>query len=106
MAEGLRVRPYVVTGGRTRGSRDLPIEALISRGPRGAIGIGLEQRTVVELCTQPRSIAEVAALARLPLGVVRVLVADLIDTGALTLHAAAVNDMDFLRRVLAGLHRL
>ena len=112
-ADGFRVRPYVLTGGRTRATRELPIESLVSIGisgglpgrPRGPV-VTLEQRQVVDLCAQPRSIAEVAALVRVPLGVARVLVADLADTGAVTVHATVPADVDLMRRVLIGLHRL
>ena len=109
-ADGFRVRPYVLTGGRTRASRELSIESLVSVGlvggrPRGPVAT-LEQRQVVDLCAQPRSIAEVAALVRVPLGVARVLVADLADTGAVTVHATVATDVDLMRRVLIGLHRL
>jgi hypothetical protein len=72
------------------------------RGPAAT----LEQRQVVDLCAQPRSIAEVAALVRVPLGVARVLVADLADSGAVTVHATVAADVDLMRRVLIGLHRL
>jgi hypothetical protein len=108
-ADGFRVRPYVLTGGRTRASRELPIESLVSIGlpgrPRGPV-VTLEQRQVVDLCAQPRSIAEVAALVRVPLGVARVLVADLADSGAVTVHATVPADVALMRRVLTGLHRL
>lgn len=105
--DGFRVRPYVLTGGRTRASRELPVEALVSTSvllaPPAAT---VEQRQVLALCTQPRSLAEVAALVRVPLGVAQVLVGDLADAGSVSVHAAVPTDVDLMRRVLAGLRRL
>ncbi|MGI5130214.1 DUF742 domain-containing protein [Pseudonocardia sp. CA-107938] len=106
VGDRLRVRPYVLTGGRTRASRELPIETLVSSGLPGGPPATVEQRQVVDMCARPRSIAEVAALLGVPLGVARVLVADLADCGAITVHAAVATDLDLMRRVLAGLHRL
>ncbi|MDN5859185.1 MAG: DUF742 domain-containing protein [Pseudonocardia sp.] len=105
-ADEIRVRPYVITGGRTRASRDLPIEALVSTaGPAGQAATA-EQQQLMQLCAQPRSIAEIAALVRVPLGVARVLVGDLAEAGAVYVHAAAVSDLDLMSRVLAGLRKL
>jgi hypothetical protein len=66
---------------------------------------------VVGLCTSPRSVAEVAALASLPLGVARVLLADMARVGVIRVHKnAATSDgrpgLALMERVLAGLHRL
>jgi hypothetical protein len=56
-------------------------------------------------------LAEIAAYSRLPLGVARVLVADMVDDGLLSLHSAAprkgfTERMDLLERVLSGLRKL
>jgi hypothetical protein len=105
--DGIRVRPYVLTGGRTRASRELPVEALISTSVRpGRPPATVEQQQVVLLCAQPRSLAEIAALVHVPLGVARVLVGDLADAGSVSVHAAVPTDVDLMRRVLAGLRRL
>ncbi|WP_211239264.1 DUF742 domain-containing protein [Actinokineospora inagensis] len=101
------VRPYAWTGGRTQSRPDLAVEALVStvREPRRA---SWEHRLVAELCVQARSVAEVAALIPVPLGVARVLISDLADQGVLVVHgvAGAKPDLDFMRRVLAGLRGL
>jgi hypothetical protein len=103
------VRPYAHTGGRTRAVRDLAIEALVStsRSPdHGELG-NTQRRRIVELCASPRPVAEVAALLAVPLGVARVLVGDLASDGAVVVHAqAGAPDIDVMRRVLVGLHRL
>lgn len=70
----------------------------------------LEHRTVVELCGVPRSIAEVAALSSMPVGIARVLVGELAEQGLLTVHhtrgEAGSSDMALMERVLAGLRQL
>lgn len=54
------------------------------------------------------SIAEIAALLHQPVQVIKVLVGDLLDAGALDVAAprsiAAHNDTDLLEAVLVGLH--
>jgi len=65
---------------------------------------------VGELCRQPRSVAEIAAHLSVPLGVARVLVADLLDDGLVTVQATLADDAgiderrELIERVLSGLH--
>ncbi|WP_312880659.1 DUF742 domain-containing protein [Actinokineospora xionganensis] len=99
------VRPYAWTGGRTRAGTQLAIEAIVqTAGPAPT----WESRTITDLCTTPRSVAEVAALLSVPLGVARVLIGDLADQGVLVVErvAGTVPDLEILGRVLAGLHNL
>jgi Protein of unknown function (DUF742) len=108
------VRPYALTVGRARGLwTELPIEALLSatRSAAAEPGHSPEQRTILRLCTHGfQSVAEISALLRLPLGVVRVLVGELVDRGALELyqprHHAEHPDRALLERVLDGLRRI
>jgi hypothetical protein len=104
------VRPYVLTGGRTRSRFELAVETLVSAVPMAVRDPEPgEHRAVVDLCREPRSVAEVAALLGVPLGVARVWLGDLAATGAVAVHrsaGAAGPDMALMERVLTGLHRL
>jgi hypothetical protein len=108
------VRPYALTGGRARNQwTELEIEALLSTGPAAAqhAALGPEQRTIVRLCDHSfQSVAEISALLKLPLGVVRVLVGDMVDQGLLELyqpnHQTERPDRALLERVLDGLRRM
>ncbi|SFB73527.1 Protein of unknown function [Nocardioides terrae] len=111
------VRPYALTGGRTKPKRDYPIEALVKTdsesGVLGANGFrSPEESAIADLCAQSRSVAEVAALIKLPLGVVRVLISDLVDRGVVQVHTSASASEDdrpdaaLLERVLRGLRKL
>jgi hypothetical protein len=77
--EGVFVRPFIVTGGRTRPLHDgLRIETLVvATATALAAQLHFEQRQIVQWCRTPISLAEIAALIGVPLGVARVLVADL-----------------------------
>lgn len=101
------VRPYAWTGGRTRATGDLAVEALVHATAHRAQS-SWELRAITEICRTPRSVAEVAALLSVPLGVARVLIADLADTGAVRVHRVSrgAPDLAMLNRVLAGLRRL
>jgi hypothetical protein len=112
---GNLVRPYAVTRGRTEPRRDIPIEAVLVASQEAlqeARFAGHDKYRIAVLC-EPRaqSLAEIAAYSRLALGVARVLVADMVADGLLTLHSAAPKEgfterMDLLERVLSGLRKL
>ncbi|GAA4852244.1 DUF742 domain-containing protein [Saccharopolyspora rosea] len=111
---GSLVRPYARTRGRTRTDYDLEIETLVTTSERGRSQSSPgrpEHRSISELCTEARSVAEIAAHLRLPLGVVRVLIGDMAGLGLVLIHESGmvVGDrpsMEFLERVLSGLRRL
>jgi hypothetical protein len=115
---GALVRPYAHTGGRTRSRQNLALEALVSTSGQPGNTIIDEAlsthhlRMIVDMCLRPRSVAEVAALLSVPLGVARVLLGDLATAGVVVVHPTAGStgdgapDVDFMRRVLVGLRRL
>ena len=111
---GRLVRPYYMTGGRTRPAHDdLEWETLVSTTALGAtspkVG-GVERRAILTLCRDLLSIAEVSAHLDLPLGVARVLIGDMAHEGFVILHRPASvgdrPDLALLQRVLYGLHQL
>jgi hypothetical protein len=67
----------------------------------------VQRQRIIDLCSQPKSVAEVAALLAVPLGVARVLVGDLASDGSVVVQATVgAPDIDTMRRVLVGLRRL
>jgi hypothetical protein len=108
------VRPYVLTAGRTRSTGiEIELDSTLratDRAPRNDRPAAPETRRIVQLCTQPMPLAEVAARASLPVGVVRVLVGDLVDAGSITVHDAAPDDAAgdprLLRKLLDGIRAL
>lgn len=105
------VRAYAWTGGRTRSSHRLEIETLVTTSVRALDRLAElkgEHQEIAELCRQSKSVAEVGALLRLPLGVVKVLLGDMAVLGLVIVHesASAGPDMDLLERVLKGLTNL
>ena len=106
------VRPYFWTGGRTAAQVDLSVETLVSAtGRRPDLPARPEHRAILRLCATPHSVAELAALLSIPLGVARVLLGDLAATGSVAVHrtvgaADATPDVALMQRVLDGLQRL
>ena len=106
------VRPYSWTGGRTASCVDLAVETLVSATGRPVDPAAApEHRTILKLCATPHSVAELAALLKMPLGVARVLLGDLAAAGSVAIHrtvgsADVASDVALLQRVLVGLHRL
>ena len=80
------VRPFVMTGGRTRAADNtLRIETLVQTSANAGDAT-FEAGRIINLCRTPHSIAEVAAKLELPLGVARVLVGDLVAEDRLVVH--------------------
>src|SRR5262249_1975094 len=82
------VRPYALTAGRTRPAVDLPLEATLrldTSATRRGWGEDLQGK-IVGVCDS-RSVAEVSALTRTPVGVVRVLLGDLVKQGFVHVQA-------------------
>ncbi|MFI6641007.1 DUF742 domain-containing protein [Streptomyces sp. NPDC050504] len=109
------VRPYAMTGGRTRPRYQLAIEALVSTtaDPSQLQGQLPEHQRICRLCFEIKSIAEISALLSIPLGVARILVADLAEAGLVAIHqpggdeaAGGQPDVTLLERVLSGLRKL
>ncbi|WP_016696868.1 DUF742 domain-containing protein [Actinoalloteichus spitiensis] len=108
------VRPYAWTRGRTRAREDLRVETLVSVSDRDESlrrhGLTREYRGIIQLCSEPLSVAEVAARLAIPLGVAKVLLADMAETGSIVVHPAAAltgrPDTHLMLRVLEGLRRL
>ncbi|MCY7343909.1 MAG: DUF742 domain-containing protein [Pseudonocardia sp.] len=106
------VRPYVITGGRTRSRRNLAFETLVSaasRDTQDAVddSMSIEERQAIELCARPRSVAEIAALLHVPIGVSRVLLGDLAERGLVVVHDSAdTGGPEVLHRILFALRDL
>jgi hypothetical protein len=108
-------RPYAWTEGRTAPAVEIAVEALVETtavGRSEAYDSTSALVQVTELCLRPRSLMEIAALLSLPLGVVRVLVADLMED-RLVIVRDTLSDTsswgerhDLMERVLHGLKDL
>ena len=118
---GALVRPYAVTRGRTRPKLEIALEALVETTVRGrSAGVGRsnggsEHQYIAAMCDGGRvqSLAEIAARMLLPLGVARVLVADMASDGLVAVYEpTSLEDetdavgTELLERVLSGLRRL
>jgi hypothetical protein len=116
---GALVRPYAVTRGRTRPRLEIAIEALVETTMRGRSASvakgsqGREHQHIASLCDgKLQSLAEIAARMQLPLGVARVLIADMAADGLVAVYEPTsfeTNDTvgtELLERVLSGLRRL
>jgi Protein of unknown function (DUF742) len=109
------VRPYSLTSGRTKPAVELALEALIQVLPdpeNRKWELGDIEATIVALCGQSPSLAEIAARIGVPIGVARVLVADLVEAGHLRILATLQEDAsdserrELIERVLGGLRQI
>jgi hypothetical protein len=111
--DDLLVRPYTVTGGRTKPRSHLEVEAMVSASYYRAsdlAGLNPECRAILALCRDWRSVAEVSAILAMPLGVARILITDLAAEGLVRIqqlsHERGRPDVNLLERVLSGIRRL
>lgn len=112
---GRFVRPYAITGGRTDVDTDIDLETQIESTPKGIASQSRyrwEAAQIIDACRRPMALVEVAAVLELPVGVARVVVADLEKDGAVGVHRAIPDDLDsasyteLLERVLEGIRSL
>ncbi|MGW6980656.1 DUF742 domain-containing protein [Streptomyces sp. NPDC054932] len=113
---GKVMRPYTASGGRTRPGVALDLLSLVSTtGVRPRIPLGAEHTLVLRMCAGAATVtvAEVAGQLRLPAVVVKVLLSDLLEHGAVMVQAPrfpvggsfAADDRSLLLAVLDGLRK-
>ena len=109
------VRPYALTRGRTRHSGeafDLVATVTATRmGVADPTALAPEHLSVLQLARAPTTVVDIASDVDLPLGVVRILLADLRELGLVAIRApiptrAQQVDRNTLREVLHGLRGL
>lgn len=108
-----RIRPYTFTGGRTRSRHPLLVQTLVSVADAdGAVPATLppEAERIHGMCHETRSVAEISAELKIPLGVTQVLISDLADQGLIYIHPTITghspSENQVLERALRGLERL
>jgi hypothetical protein len=111
--EDFLVRPYAVTGGRTKPGTQLEIEAMVAATHNHARDLSVlspECQAILGLVRDWRSVAEISAVLRMPLGVARILIADMAVEGLVRIHqldhVQGRPDLNLLERVLSGLRKL
>jgi hypothetical protein len=109
---GRLIRPYAMTGGRTGTDGDsIGLEAQIQASTRASTHLGAyrwEAARLIELVQTPTALVEVAARLEIPIGVTRVLVADLVRDGAVVVHIPRRTQSftSLLEKVLDGVRSL
>ena len=107
------VRPYALTQGRTRHSGesfDLVATVMATHASADVAVLAPEHLSVLRLAWMPTTVADIASDLDLPLGVVRVILADLREFGLVVISTPVVLaervDRHTLREVLHGLRGL
>lgn len=109
------VRPYALTRGRTRHSGEAFDLVATVTATRARVtdpsALAPEHLSVLQLARAPTTVVDIASDVDLPLGVVRILLADLRELGLVAIRApvptkAQQVDRNTLREVLHGLRGL
>ncbi|MFD8568568.1 DUF742 domain-containing protein [Streptomyces sp. NPDC057694] len=97
------VRPFIITGGRVRPAQaDLRLETLVvavGAPDGGAAPLAFEHQRIVAICQEPTTVAHVAEAIGVPLGVAKVLIADLVVGGRLSCSQPAELPLHTLERI-------
>lgn len=113
MMRASRVRPYAVTGGRTRPDHDLAGNTRVTAPDHDAAkaaDLSPEAQAIYEQTRQPISVADLAArLTAIPGTTLLVLLGDLITAGLVAFDPdddEVTSERDMLGRILDGLREL
>jgi hypothetical protein len=107
-------RLYTVTGGRSRARGiELDLVTLIVSEADPVPGMQSEHVRILRIGRHPTSVVEISSELALPVSVVKILIADLLDSGRVSARhpssagtSAQLPDLDFLKKVLVGLQNL
>ncbi|MEU1089514.1 DUF742 domain-containing protein [Streptomyces sp. NPDC005576] len=107
-------RLYTLTGGRSRTDSDaFDLVTLVVSECEPAPGMQSEHVAILRMCGRPTAVVEIAATLKLPVGIVRIMLSDMLDTGRISARhprTARVADRlphpDILEQVLVGLRNL
>jgi len=108
-AEQSRLRPFVLTAGRVAAhDPDIDLHTQVTARPHHhpVDTLTREQQSIVRLCAEAVSVAEISARLHLHLGVTKILVGDLRAAGFLEVHvqdAVSPHDPETILRVIHGL---
>ena len=113
---GRLVRPFALTGGRTRPSRAdftlITTVTAVQPPPARVARPQPEYARILRLCARPVAVAELAAHLDLPVSVVVIMLCDLLEAGLITARpprsvtGSADLDLDLLQKVRDGLGRI
>lgn len=111
-AAGPLVRPYAVAGGRTQPTAAFQLITIVVATGQQLLDLSPEHAQILGMCGYPVSVAEVSARVRLPVAVIKILLADLLGWRAIAMRAPvpfaehARPDRRVLEAVLNGLRNI
>jgi Protein of unknown function (DUF742) len=106
------VRPYALTGGRTRPTGEtIDLLALVAstNATMDELLLQPEYVAVIRQCRQPKPVADLASDLDLPLGVVRIMLSDMRDQGLVVIRPplrSRMSDPKLLKDVADALRKL
>lgn len=108
-------RLYTVTAGRSRfNGKEFDLVTLVVSECDPVVGMQSEHAAILRICRSPTAVVELASDLNLPVGIVRILLGDLLDSGRITARhpqtaatgAGGLPDPDILKQVLVALRNL
>jgi Protein of unknown function (DUF742) len=107
------IRSFTITSGRTTARSDVMFETIVGRTNNNApVASDVARSLLVIVGREPLSVAELAVHLEIPIGISRVLVSDLLDSGHVTSAAlsapvgSAPSKTDLLKRVISRVEAL
>ncbi|MCX4515817.1 DUF742 domain-containing protein [Streptomyces sp. NBC_01619] len=113
------MRLFALTGGRTEPSRDIfnliTLVAASEKQAATANTLQPEHSYILQVCSRPTAVIEVAARLGLPVSVIKIILCDMLEAGSITARPPRETtpgrppeapDIALLKRVREGLARL
>jgi hypothetical protein len=112
-AAGRLVRPFTVTGGRTHAATEFHLITHVAATGRPLLDAATpEHARILRACRRPTAVAEISARVRLPVAVIKILLADLLAWQAIVTRAPVAfsesdrADPQILMKVINALRKL
>lgn len=105
-----RLRPFVVTKGKTDAQASVRVETLVESAVEESTA-RFEKKDLLEMATgKPISVAELSSHLSLPIGTTMTLVSEMIDEGLLSPHSTLENtdaaNIDIMTRIINRVREL
>lgn len=104
-----RMRPFVVTKGKTETQASVRVETLVQSSAVNALA-RFEKKKLLSMTSGPISVAELSSHLGLPIGTTMTLVSEMIDEGLLQQHAtvetSAAQNIDIMSRIINRVREL
>ncbi len=105
-----RLRPFVITKGKTAAQATVRVETLVEAAVTQTTARFEKKKLLAMTSSKPISVAELSSHLSLPIGTTMTLISEMIDDGLLSAHATVENaasaNLDIMSRIINRVREL